>query len=340
MSNEYYVEQLIEEHNEFLPLNPEDFELIPHTLGKTILAISNRATIIADCAEDEILDCGNDGILARKSSEKAMGWIESLEGYPVADESDFSEREWTAEREAWDGYGRDDMRREMVKYLEKRLQWLDRERPMSDKCEQDIIDALTDDQVDALYYARVQEVCGGESVTWEEDYDGSHGVFNIEGAVWGAMSYEQRKSNTWNPKAWDGLVPALDGTGKVEYTAGDITAWEPIVEVKPKCLRCGETCNYTTPGTWTHGLWYSDCGIPVCDVALMFPPTTLARLAYDALGGDKDALAVVQDAVEESGDHKLAQEVKGDGWGTTHAAQVIRHALKEIASGARPMLNK
>jgi hypothetical protein len=320
--------------------------LIPHTEGPTILAESNRATILGELEDDEdgtprFHDFGTDGIVARVGYEAAEEWVDSLDDYCVADESDFSEREHEEEMRSWDDYGRDDMRREMKRYLRLRLDWL-RVDPDHEMSVDDTIDALTDGQIDTIYHAQIETVCGGESVIWEEDYDGSHAAFHVDRAVWGYNQTERdAREGRWDSEAWDGLVPALDDAGNVEYTTGDVAAWIAVVAIDqltgPKCHRCGAHAPKSEErDEWPLGLWYEDCGDLVCDVPSIVN-TPCAQLAYKALLGDKGSLAVLQDAAEEHGWTKTADELRGRQGGWTLREELglayQKAALKRIAAG-------
>jgi hypothetical protein len=314
-----------------LDLKPEEWELVPHTIGHTILAQSNRATIVQDLEPEVCIDANAEGLIVKKDSKEAQEWVSSLERYPAADDSDLSERESEAEQEAWADYGRDDMRREMVRYLVKR----------ADSAKQgdiganasDYIDALTDGQIDAIYYQQVQDHLGGESCTWEEDYNGSNCAFHTDRAVWGR---DARRNGKFDETSWDGLVPDVDAEGKVVYQTDEVVSWSPIVDITPTCPRCGKEVAAFKPDVWTHSIWHKDCSNAVCDVDYK-PFAPFAPLAYAALKGDNDSLLVVQDAIGEY-DLELFESLHGQkgGWTLHDAAKIQRQALKDIAEGKRP----
>lgn len=154
--------------------------------------------------------------LAYRNAREVREVIDGLSDYPYLDESDASELECEREQEGWNDYGRDDMRREMRAYLA--------EQGREDADE--LVDALSDSQVDALYYQRCQDtnVNGGASCMFEGE---SHPHFFTEEAVRGC--YRHLREDDPRRNAWNLEVPVADENGKVVYHTGEPADWVSIL---------------------------------------------------------------------------------------------------------------
>lgn len=237
--------------------------------------------------------------LAYRNSTDVRKALDALADYPLLDDSDHSDLEHEDEQENWESWARSDFRRELVRVLASELSARGVEGDASD-----LIEAVSDVQVDALFWSLCQQE---ES---HPEHSGGEVNFPLVDMA----------------DAWDGLVPSLGEDGKPGYHTGDIATWEPVVVgVVPECVRCSCDCPREKDDSYTHGLWYADCGNAVCDIPVV-GESPEAKLAFEALLGDEGSLAVLQDAIEGKGDTGLAHALRGG-----HSS--IREALKKIVGG-------
>lgn len=237
--------------------------IVPHSSGESPIPTSNRRVFMSAFSEHarrhngkpDMLDCGSDGVYVTirlyLRCEEIRESFGSLCDYPLLDESDESELERDRETESWNDDGRDDFRREIREYVGYRLS----ARGINTDAADAAIDALTDGQLDALYshLCATTNVNGGAACAYEGDEHSP--TFFCDRVVWGHEGGRWR--DAIDRDAWDGYVPGLTADGKVDYHAGDVATWEPIVDdVNPTCPRCGKE-NYAVDPikvrAWSHG---------------------------------------------------------------------------------------
>lgn len=174
--------------------------------------------------------------LAYRNSSEIRDLIDGLADYPILDEDDETELEMEREMEGWEDYGRDDFKRSLVSYLEKRFADRGVETDLDGRAPDEIVDSLTDDQLGGLYMHRCQEtnINGGSTCLWEGE---SHPHFFANEMAFGSDSSYHKE---FGRDPWDGYVPSLNSEGKIDYHTGEIAGWEPICGFSPSCPRCGK----------------------------------------------------------------------------------------------------
>lgn len=103
------------------------------------------------------------GIDPRFASDDLLKAIDSLESYPVLDESEWSEVETKRQEEAWDSWAAADWRKEVSKALHQYAP-----QDADNYWGEEIVDKVSDSALAELFYS----CCHEASTYWEEESDG------------------------------------------------------------------------------------------------------------------------------------------------------------------------
>lgn len=207
--------------------------------------------------------------LAYRNYSDLRDTIDSLSDYPLIDDSDHSDLECEEEREQWESDGRDDTRREMRDYINARFEERGITHDKSGKDADEIVEAITDDQIDALYSSLCQSTNwnGGGTVLFED----GNAVFSDE-VIWGTNGARWKGIDR---NAWDGLIPVIKEDGKIDYDHtnyenGGIGSWVAALDLDPWCPRCHKI--HVSDRSDTNVLsdvWECPCTDPGCDVPIL-----------------------------------------------------------------------
>jgi hypothetical protein len=142
--------------------------------------------------------------LAYRNSREVRETLDDLADYPLLDESDHSELEMEDEQEGWESWGRSDFRRELVRVVEAHLSNRELTHDANGFDADEIIDRISDEQVDALFY----ELCRQEETYTEHSSEGpSFPTVDLANA-WAGQGKRNRRGgkSTYRPACSPGLM--------------------------------------------------------------------------------------------------------------------------------------
>lgn len=220
--------------------------------------------------------------LAYRNSKDVRDTLDSLADYHLLDESDHSDLEQEDQQENWESWARSDFRRELRRNVEEHFVALGIEKDANGLEPDEIVDRITDEQVDVLFW----ELCQQEE-QYPEACGSSEWNFPLVDLadIWGGTA-STRKGEWYKPYIPPGHLPHADENGQVVYQTGEPSGWYPAFAVNPQCSRCGDEkilgtcrehvdCREDHTGEMgrlcSHALkeyasaWHHDCLDPECD---------------------------------------------------------------------------